>query len=222
MWLSDKHTSVGSWFRQSLHQLCAGSWKHRLGSGVLTERVSQELALAGPGAYCASTISGTHPGENSCVTEGLCSLTNATDSTAAYFDSSLAHRIWKADIHTLPEEAQGRVISLRPGSTNCRGTGGSTYQGFFSSRRSGTTFTKAMYRNPPEVKGRIQATVSPAQIQKALVIIETEPRETNPFTEGKEDTQGWQALPPLSISTEIPGNLTCSFWWLSTYCKAGT
>lgn len=36
------------------------------------------------------------------------------------------------------------------------------FHGFFSSRRSGTTFTKAIYRNPPEVKGRIQATVSPA------------------------------------------------------------
>ena len=35
------------------------------------------------------------------------------------------------------------------------------YQLFVSFSRSGTTVTKAMYRNPPEVKGRIQATVSP-------------------------------------------------------------
>lgn len=35
-----------------------------------------------------------------------------------------------------------------------------------------------MYRNPPEVKGRIQATVSPAQIQKASVITETEAWDT--------------------------------------------
>lgn len=196
------------------------SWKHRLGSGALTGHVSKEFALAGPATYCASTISGTHPGESSCVTEGLCSPTNATDSTAVYFDSSLVHRIWKVGIHALPEQAQGRVISLPPGSKNCcRGTGGSTYQGFFSSRRSGTTFTKAMYRNPPEVKGRIQATVSPAQIQKALVITETEPWETT--QKGKKTHKyNKHCLPP--ISTEIPTNLTYSFWWLSTYCKAGS
>lgn len=39
--------------------------KTQLGSGVLTGHVSQELALVGPAAYCASTISGTHPGESS-------------------------------------------------------------------------------------------------------------------------------------------------------------
>jgi len=78
----------------------------------------------------------------------------------------------------LPEQARGRVISLLSASKNfCSRTGGSTYQGFFSSRRSGTTFTKAIYRNPPEVKGRIQAIVSPAQTQKVFVITETKPQD---------------------------------------------
>lgn len=91
-----------------------------------------------------------------------------------------------------------RLYPLPTGSKNCcSGTGGSTYQGFFSSRRSGTTFTKAMYRNPPEVKGRIQATVSPAQIRKALVITETEPWETTQ-TGKKIHKDDKHCLPPSS------------------------
>ena len=34
-------------------------------------------------------------------------------------------------------------------------------QPFFSSKRSGTTVTKAMYINPPDVNGRIQAVLFP-------------------------------------------------------------
>lgn len=74
-----------------------------MGSGVLTGHVSEELALSDPATYCASTISGTHPGEGSHVSEGLCSPINAIDSTAVYFDSTFVHRIWKAGSHALPE-----------------------------------------------------------------------------------------------------------------------
>lgn len=64
MWLSDIYASVGPWFRQSLHQYVLEA-ENSLGSGVLTGHVSQEFALAGPAACCASTISGAHPGESS-------------------------------------------------------------------------------------------------------------------------------------------------------------
>lgn len=48
-------------------------------------------------------IFGTDPVEGSYVLYGLCGLINAIVSTAIYLDSSLAHEIWKAGIHVLPE-----------------------------------------------------------------------------------------------------------------------
>lgn len=103
---------------------------------------------------------------------------------------------WDLESRHLPEQAWGKVASLLPGSKNCcNGMGGGTYQGFFSSRRSGTTFTKAIYRNPPEVKGRIHATVSPIQIQKAFVITVTKPRQR---TEKGKKIRTWGQQPPPS------------------------
>lgn len=174
MWLSDIHTSVGPWFRQSLYQyvLEAENTNWELVS-LLDMFPRNLLQLALLHTVPAQSLGLTQV--KALIYRGSLQSHKCNRQQAVYFDCSLAHKIWKVGIHTLPEEAQGRVIPLPPGSTNCcRGTGGSTYQGFFSSRRSGTTFTKAMYRNPPEVKGRIQATVSPAQIQKASVITETE------------------------------------------------
>lgn len=210
MELPDTHTSVGSLFRQSLHQYMLEAentdWavvslldmfpRNLLQLALLHTVPAQSLGLTQVKALVFQRVFVVPQMQQIAQQSVLIPALSIGFGKLAFMHFQNRHR--------------KRLYPLPTGSKNCcSGTGGSTYQGFFSSRRSGTTFTKAMYRNPPEVKGRIQATVSPAQIWKALVITETEPWETTQ-TGKKIHKDDKHCLPP--VLTDVSGNLTCSFW----------